>query len=167
MSKKNKDKAVEVLDWSFEENIAILPHSPENSKRRGKPFEKGEPIDLSKDDFHKIEDILEGIVSEYNTEKRKEHESYIQKFPKNKSNIDDYLIRNLKYYNRQYIVSKNENDETEVFINCFPREDAEGCRGKDWRKNILFVLDGGPAYFRLTINITTGKHHGFVVNGCA
>jgi hypothetical protein len=45
----------------------------------------------------------------------------------------------------------NSKGEKEVWINCFCR-DGE----RDWRKNLVFVKDGGNCYFNLKVNLSRG-----------
>ncbi len=54
----------------------------------------------------------------------------------------------------------NEEGEKEVWVNCFCKTD-----GQNWKKESIQVDDGGNCYFRVKINLTTGKYHDLMVNG--
>jgi len=78
-----------------------------------------------------------------------------------KINVKDFVI-DLKKYKRQYIAVINSKGEKEVWVNCF----CDTWK-KNWRKELIFVLDGGNCYFNLKINLTKGEYYDLMVNGDA
>jgi hypothetical protein len=82
-----------------------------------------------------------------------------QQNPHAKLNKDNFVI-NLKQYYRQYVPFLNEKGEKEVWVNCF-------CSSldNDWRKDIIYVHDGGNCFFQLRVNLSKGTYHEFSVNG--
>lgn len=67
---------------------------------------------------------------------------------------------NLRYFYRQYFVSTNESGDKIVNVFCF-------CvyYDDDWRKNQVYVMDGGNCYLNITINITKNKIEYFGTHG--
>lgn len=84
----------------------------------------------------------------------------------NKYNEDDKKNRNekisLRYYYRQYIISKNENGDKIVRVFCFC-----SISGEFWRNEIISVHDGGNCYLNAVINLTQNKTEYFETNGQA
>ncbi|MDT3739340.1 MAG: hypothetical protein RO257_07550 [Candidatus Kapabacteria bacterium] len=103
---------------------------------------KGTNFQLSENDFKMIDTLIENSIREYNTKYGTEI--------------------NLEQYYRQYEPIINEFKEKEIWIYCF-------CYASniDWKKEMLFVSDGGECYFRLEINLTKKKVINFSVNGSA
>lgn len=55
-----------------------------------------------------------------------------------------------------------ENGERKVYINAFCDD-----LGIDWKRNVVFVADGGPCYWQAIYNVTTDEIEMLVVNGQA
>lgn len=75
-------------------------------------------------------------------------------------------IKDIGYYTRQYQGTLNKKGEKIIWINCFCSADPN----KDfphWRKEQVFVLDGGACFFNIMINLETGDYYNFFVNGDA
>lgn len=68
---------------------------------------------------------------------------------------------NLRYYFRQYIISKNENGDKIVRVFCFCSYFG------DWKNELINVHDGGKCYLNASINLTTNKTEYFQTNGMA
>lgn len=73
-----------------------------------------------------------------------------------------YQIKSLDSYRVQFVAYINENGEKEIWMNGF-------CNSfdKDWRKEIIQVFDGGNSYFRIRLNLSTGKCISIGTNGYA
>ena len=83
-----------------------------------------------------------------------------KKFPQNGFQLKDFIIDLRKYY-RQYIVTKNKKGEKEVWVNCFC-----SIQNMDyWKKQVVFVMDGGNCFFNLKINLSRKSYSDFEVNG--
>ncbi len=106
------------------------------------------PAILTKVDLEKIEVILNNFVDNYNKEISDSTNPY-------------YIIdlRKVKY-KRQYIAVINHKGEKEVWINflCITHSD-------DWKRKIIFVIDGGSCFFHLKINLTMEMCYDLFVNG--
>jgi hypothetical protein len=67
-------------------------------------------------------------------------------------------------YHMQVIAVINTHGEKVVWINCFYSKTSENPK---WKTEPVLVLDGGPCYFNLNINLDTGEDSNFMVNGVA
>lgn len=67
-----------------------------------------------------------------------------------------------KYY-KQLIAVTNTKGEKEVWVNCF----CTAAEKKYWHKGVVMVLDGGPCFFNLKINLNTNTVMNWTVNGLA
>jgi hypothetical protein len=151
--KPNGEQSFKNMDWSYENNIAVLTNI----------FSNFESSKLSIDDFNKIEYILKTCMENYNLKQTKIYNDYIQKFPRQKISIYYFILKDITFYNRQYIGILNKNGEKEVWINCFPC----GFADTYWRQNVVNISDGGTDFFRLRINLDTGEIFDFIINGHA
>lgn len=124
-------------------------------------FKDSKPTDLTNDDLQKIEIILNKCISEYNPDQERQFKEINDKHPEYKLNKKNFII-DLTRYKRQYVAILNSNGEKEVWVNCF-------CDTweKDWKKDLIEVLDGGNCYFSLKINLATGTYYELMVNGDA
>jgi hypothetical protein len=80
------------------------------------------------------------------------------------NNLGNYY-NHLKRHKRQYFGIYNSQGERIVFINGFHQSTMQ--RHPNWRKNIVFVLDGGNNYFESEINIDKKKVETFLFHGSA
>ena len=146
----------------YENNIAVLPYLSDSILSR---ILNGdcELSELSQDDFEKIDILMKKCMEEYNSKQQIKYDEYNLKFPKQKIDKYYFLLKEIEYYNRQYICALNGEGEKLVWINCFPKYYSDSY----WRSEIVFVLDGGTDYFQLIINLTKGIYYGPAVNGHA
>ena len=117
--------------------------------------------ELTTNDLEKIEMIMLNFTKDYNFEQEKQYEEVKIKYPDSKFDKNQFII-DLNRYKRQYYATTNENGEKEVWINCFCY-----CLEKNWREELIIVLDGGNCYFNLKINLKTEKYYDVMVNGHA
>jgi hypothetical protein len=118
------------------------------------------PSSLSDSDFVTIDEVLSVCIDKYNREQTIEYKKMVKKFPQNDFQLKDFII-NLKMYYRQYIVVKNLKGEKEVWVNCF-------CTVQNmdyWKKQVVFVDDGGNCFFNVRINLSKRTFTDFIVNG--
>jgi hypothetical protein len=108
-----------------------------------------------------IEGVLRECIENYNMKKEKEFEEYNRKYPQDNRDKSDIIIE-LENYKRQYVAYINSKGEKEIWINCFCDTNIEY-----WRKEIVFVLDGGKCFFNLKIKIKKKEYYDFRVNGDA
>lgn len=106
-------------------------------------FKDSKPTDLTNGDLLKIDTMLNICINDYKLDKK------------------NFTI-DLTRYKRQYVAVLNSKGEKEVWVNCFCRAENQ-----DWKKNLIFVEDGGNCYFNLKINLTTGQYYELMVNGDA
>jgi len=153
---KNKEQqhSVYTVDTSV---VAILPFD----KTQYWVFKDSKPTDMTNDDLQKIETILNKCISDYNPDQERQFKEINNKHPEYKLNKKNYII-DLTRYKRQYVAILNSKGEKEVWVNCF-------CDtwNSDWKKDLIFVKDGGNCYFNLKINLTTGQYYELMVNGDA
>ena len=77
-----------------------------------------------------------------------------------KWNIEDKKI-NLRYYFRQYIITKNKNGDKIVRVFCFCAYFG------NWKNEIMTVHDGGDCYLNAKINLSKNRTEYFGTNGLA
>lgn len=136
--------------------------------------------------MHIVGDSFEGVIftKEYNTgslidQKSKKFTPSIQEISlsekllnqnldtvKNKWTQSVAIHGNLKKYLRQYFGYINEKGERIIYINAFWK-DSNSAKDKRWLNDIVFVLDGGPAYWQIKINLDESSLFEFAVNGVA
>jgi hypothetical protein len=118
------------------------------------------PASLNDSDFDIIDQVLSICIDKYNREQTEEYNKMNRKFPQNGFQLKDFIIDLRKYY-RQYIVTKNKKGEKEVWVNCF-------CTIQNmdyWKKQVVFVMDGGNCFFNVKINLSRKSYSDFEVNG--
>ena len=158
-------KSIESKDENLDTNsfpvdistIAILPFDTAQYW----VFKGCKPTDLTNSELTIIEKLLRKCINEYNPVQEIQYKEFKSKFPDSEIEKNNFVIE-LSRYKRQYIAVTNKKGEKEVWVNCF-------CDtwDKNWKKGLIFVLDGGNCYFNLKINLTTGKYYEFMVNGNA
>jgi hypothetical protein len=106
-------------------------------------FDKNDtPTTLSTAEIEKIEKLINRAVL------------------KNKKKSKNFYIKNASKYYKQLIAVINSKREKEVWINCLCSIDGI----ENWKKNIVGVLDGGPCYFNLKVNLNKDIFFDFIVN---
>ena len=128
-------------------DYVILPYDPITDEWIALAFREGIPAKLMPGELEKINEFLYEAVHKYNSERSAAN------------------TINLSKYNRQYIAIINEDEEKEVFINCFWSSSIResGC----WKNNFVIVSDGGNHFFQVKINLTKQIITMFNVNGYA
>ena len=78
-------------------------------------------------------------------------------------------LKRLKKSYRQYICYVDDNGDKLVYINSFCEMYSSYIDDKhrefDWKNKILYISDGGPCYWHVTINVTKGSYSHVVTNG--
>jgi hypothetical protein len=88
---------------------------------------------------------------------------------------NDFKIKNINGFYRQYVCYQDDNGDLIVFVNAFCHlldKPVDSCgtviwKKYDWKNDLLTVNDGGPCYWSIKINLTRKKHFNFLVNGVA
>jgi hypothetical protein len=106
-------------------DFVIIPYDPKFDKYI---FESGVSTELTVYDLENINRILQEAIDNYNIELKPCMEK----------------IKELSKYNRQYMAIINENNEKEVYVNCFYNDNFEY-----WKDEIIIVMDGGSDFFNL------------------
>ena len=135
--------------------IAILPFDTTHHWI----FKDSKQTDLTIDDLQKIEIILNECISSYNTELERQYNEAKAKNAKCYLYKTNYTI-DLPRYKRQYEAVINSKGEKEVWINCFCQK-----LNINWKNKLVLIKDGGNCYFKLKINITSGRFYELMVNG--
>ena len=128
-------------------DYVVFPYDLNNDKFI---FNNGKPTELTAADIENINIILEMVVKNYNNNIKESWEKEI----------------NLKNYKKQFIPIINENGEKEIYINCFFHDKSINDYF-DWKKELIFVCDGGNNYFQLKVNLKKMTYYDFMVNGYA
>jgi hypothetical protein len=120
--------------------------------------ETAKTTELSKAEFNLVEKTSKECIENYNAQ-------IVEGFKKrgeNRKNAKMYQIMELKNYKIQYVPYLNEKGQKEIWINGF-------CDDFDlnWKKEIIFVHDGGNCYFTIQLNLSTGQCLEIVTNGYA
>jgi len=124
-------------------------------------FKDCKPAELTNGDLTQIEELLRKCIDNYNPGQEREFNEIKAKRPGIGINKRDFVI-DLTRYKRQYIAVTNSKGEKEVWVNCFCATSINY-----WRKEVVFVFDGGNCYFNLKVNLTTGEYYELMVNGDA
>lgn len=127
-------------------------------------FSNARPSVLTEAEIVETETLLKKCIDKYNPEQQLQFNSESKAHPEYGLRLEDFVI-NLSRYKRQYVPVINAGGQKEVWINCFC--EAYGSSQMKWRKDVLFVMDGGNCFFNLTINLTTKKYYKLGVNGVA
>lgn len=79
---------------------------------------------------------------------------------------ESYLRLRYRYekYTKQYVGFTDENGNEFIYINGFC---SEYSNIDDLRENLLIVFDGGNCFFRIKIDLKTGKCVSFSIHGVA
>ncbi|RYU76088.1 hypothetical protein [Hymenobacter persicinus] len=93
---------------------------------------------------------------------------------KNLRGLGPVIHTRLPKYHRQYLGYTSAQNEDIVFINAgrdqytlLDRLQNLHPRNTTWKYDYQIVMDGGSYYWRVEVNLTTGKLSGFGVNGVA
>jgi hypothetical protein len=108
------------------------------------------PAVLTKAEIEKIDEFVTAAVSKWNSERTPESPY--------RNQID------LLKYGRQYVPYINSKGQKEVWVNCFC---DHWQHDEAWKKNIVWVMDGGSCYFSLKINFAENRYYHFSVNSQA
>ncbi len=148
----NSDLKAAQVDYS---KIAILPFD----STQYWDFKSCERAKLNSSDMIKIENLLKGCIDIYNKGLELEYNQFKSKNKNAPIDRNDFII-DLSKYRRQYVAVTNNKGEKVVWINCF-------CvaHGIKWKKEVIFVLDGGNCYFNLKINLAKRECYELMVNG--
>ena len=119
--------------------------------------ETAEPSVLSASEFQLLKSLEEQSIKEYN---QKTTQGFKKNGQKKYSRL--YRIKKLKNYKIQYVPYLNEQGEKVVWINGFC-EDFDS----DWKKEYMYVFDGGNCFFTIRINLTRQECLSIGTNGYA
>jgi hypothetical protein len=116
-------------------------------------FKDGKPTNLTNDNLHKIEVILNTCIKDYNKDQEARLKEFLEKDPKYKIDNKNFTI-DLTRYKRQYVAILNSKGEKHVWVNCF-------CKTWDsnWKKDVLLVDEKGNCVFSVKINLTTEQYY--------
>jgi hypothetical protein len=149
-----KTKEQTPIDTSI---YAVLPYDTSNQWI----FKKANSTVLSSEEIIEVEKLIQKCIDEHNIEQQKQFDTITKEHPEYGLKKNNFVI-DLTRYKRQYFPVINDKGEKEVWVNCF-------CNtwNNDWRKNLVFVFDGGNCYFNLKVNLTKEAYYELMVNGDA
>ncbi|MDB5274058.1 MAG: hypothetical protein JWO58_2425 [Chitinophagaceae bacterium] len=122
------------------------------------PFQDAQPAALDSSDFASIEQLLAESINEYNAAQVKAFEKAKEENPNATVHKGEYVI-DYATYKRQYVAVTNKKGEKEVWVNCFCMD------MKNWKTDIVLVMDGGNCFFHVKINLIKKTHYQLSVNG--
>jgi hypothetical protein len=122
------------------------------------PFQDAQPAALDSADLASIEQLLSECINEYNVAQVKAFEKVKEENPNATIHKGEYVI-DLIPYKRQYVAVTNKKGEKEVWVNCFCMD------MKNWKTDIVRVMDGGNCFFHVKINLTKNTFYQLSVNG--
>lgn len=130
-------------DLELKDNQTVIPASHKMEFAFGRNYKQYEP---TQDDI----DLAEKLLAEcFNKEVS--------------GTYNPFFGRKLDQYNRQFVPAEMEGGDKIIWINCFIYTDVEPV--KKWKTEVLYVADGGNAFFNLKVNLTRGTYYGLMVNG--
>ncbi|WP_420400942.1 hypothetical protein [Flagellimonas sp.] len=110
------------------------------------------PTTISTSEMTRVNSMMKDCIRTYNDGLKKSGE--------NRKHFKKYKILNLRHYKIQYVPYVNEKGEKEIWINGFCDS-----MGTDWKKEVIFVFDGGNCFFEIRLNLTTGECHSIGISG--
>jgi hypothetical protein len=123
--------------------------------------ENGKSFTPTREDLLKIEKVILKGISEQNPQREEYYNALKKNNPDSTIDIRDFIL-DLKNYKRQYVCAINHKGEKIVWVNCFCNSN-----GKNPKKQIISVNDGGNCFFGLYINLTNETYYDFIINGDA
>ncbi|TSD65929.1 hypothetical protein FFF34_000595 [Inquilinus sp. KBS0705] len=123
--------------------------------------ERSEAATLSGKELIKVEKIIRVMVKEYNQKIKADKKRNKQKQPD--AEVNNLAIKKPGNYYKQLIAITNHKGEKIVWVNCF----CTPYEKRHWKKGVVLILDGGPCFFNLKINLSTNTVIDFKVNGVA
>ncbi len=121
------------------DNFAVINYNPQ---KHNFIFENAKPTKLNQSEIQKVESIVSKTIGKYNEKQ-----------------INALKIKDLGKYKRQFIPVINEGGKKIVWGNYFCRAN------KNWKREILVVMDGGNCYFNVFVNLTKSESEKLSVNG--
>lgn len=112
------------------------------------------PTDMTDHEIKVVEAILYKAIKDFN----KQAETNNLRF-----NTDVIKLDSSKYVYQLVPVLSKKNVK-EVWINALCKDYLKDM-SKDWRKELIFVEDGGACFFNLRVNLKTNRFSQFSVNG--
>ena len=114
-------------------------------------FDKSEYWTPTKQDALQTDNLAKAYLQQY-----KDDNKYFQIcIPK--------ILENLNEYKRQYLGIINQDGSKIICINYFFGADSENF--PYWKKEVVFVFDGGYNFFNIKVNLTTKECYDLIVNG--
>jgi len=111
---------------------------------------------------NEIKEVFHLATDDMNTDEQKWKKYLDSIMVLKKIKIESHIKMELKNYQYQLIAGLNGKKEKIVLVNAFCDS-----MGVNWRKDIVFVNDGGRCFFNLKINLYKHKVFDFIVNGVA
>jgi hypothetical protein len=120
-------------------------------------------VKITQDDMEDIVGIVNDAINTYNKSRMEETETYNNN-PTYKIDTNQFLVDKFEMYVVQSIAVRNKNGEKEIWLNCIHKNVLNDF-DNDWKKAIMLILDGGPYFFNIKINLTKKIYYDLQVNG--
>lgn len=120
-------------------------------------FKKAKPTTLAEIEIEQIDSLVKICVEQYNTRQQFEFDSLPKTHPQKK--YPPHLMLPIAQYKRQYFPVINSSGQKEVWVNCFCVSNR-----KNWKKEKVYIQDGGNCFFNLKINLSTKTYYEFSIN---
>lgn len=133
------------VDGNSKATVAIIPYS--KSQMDLEDFKRTR---LANSDLVLLDSLIEDFCKEYTNSLDSQSR---------KSFGIDFSLRS---YKRQYVPMVNKNGEKIVWANFFCNDPVA-----DWKREIVYVWDGGNCFFNLKVNLTKRECYELYVNGYA
>jgi hypothetical protein len=121
---------------------AVLPFNPGRDSFIFSQYFKQAPVSVA--EIKMIEKIISVTITEHNKQSKS-------------------IVKNPGKYYKQIIAAINAQGQKEVWVNCF----CTPYEKRHWRKGVVMVLDGGPCFFNIKINLSNNTVMSLAVNGVA
>jgi len=126
-------------------------------------FNNCKAASLTEIEIIEIESLLTNRIYDYNKSQIKYYKALNKKINLNLDFAKDTIV--LDKYKRQIVSVTNRRGDKEVWINCF--RPFSNTQFDYWKKQIVFVNDGGNYFFNIKINVTRKKCYYLYVNAVA
>lgn len=129
-------------------------------------YQNTSPTNLKFYEIQLVEVIVKYAIADHNQKERDDYQRLLKYHPEWKDDPEHYIEGFDEYY-CQYIPYINERGEKIVEVNCLCN--VKYWNGEEsvnnWRRDVIYVNDGGNCFFNLDVNLTLKTFAHLIVNG--